>query len=51
MAAGVSDKLWDMTDIARVIEAYENGQPPQIDRKFGGKLSVGPVSKTALTYE
>jgi hypothetical protein len=50
MAAGVTDKLWDMTDIVRVIEAYERGEVPQIDRKFGGKLSVGPISKTAHTY-
>ena len=24
MAAGISDKLWDVTDIVRLIEAYEN---------------------------
>ena len=51
MAARVSDKLWDVTDIVRVIEGYENGQPSQIDRKFGGKISVGPISKTAHAYE
>ena len=30
LAAGVTDKLWDMTDIVRVIEAYESGEVPQI---------------------
>lgn len=29
MAAGVSDKLWDVTDVVRVIEAHENGEVPQ----------------------
>jgi hypothetical protein len=51
MAAGVSDKLWDMTDIVLVIQAYESGEVPQIERKFGGKLTVSPISKTAHTYD
>jgi hypothetical protein len=40
-----------VTDIVRVIEAYESGEVPQIERKFGGKLSVGPISKTAHTCD
>jgi hypothetical protein len=53
MACGVTEKLWDMTDIVRMIEAYEGGEPmrTETERKFGGKLSVGPISKTAHTYE
>jgi hypothetical protein len=51
MAAGVSEKLWDMTDIVRVVQAYENGEALETEKKFGGKLSVGPISKTAHTYE
>ena len=38
-----------MTDIVRVVEAYENGEAPQIDRKIGGKLRVGSISKTPHT--
>jgi hypothetical protein len=51
MACGVTEKLWDMTDIVRMIEAFENGEVPQIERKFDGKLTVGPISKGAHTYE
>jgi hypothetical protein len=51
MAAGVTDKLWDMTDVVRVVEAYESGEVLETERKFDGKLSVGPQSKTAHTYE
>lgn len=51
MAAGVSDKLWDMTDIVRMVECYENGEAIQTERKFGGKRSVGPISKIAHTYD
>ena len=27
MAAGISDRLWDVADIVKLVEAYEN-QPP-----------------------
>lgn len=51
MAAGVTEKLWDMTDIVRMVEAFERGEVMEAERKFGGKLSVGPISKTAHTYK
>ena len=46
----MTDKLWDMTDIVRIIEAYERNEVPQIERKFDGELSVEPISKAAHTY-
>jgi hypothetical protein len=51
MAASVTEKLWDMTDIVRMVEAYESGEVMETEKKFGGKLSVRPISKTAHTYE
>lgn len=40
-----------MTDIVRMVEAFEHGDVMETERKFGGKLSIGPISKTAHTYE
>jgi hypothetical protein len=51
IAAGVTDKLWDVTDIVRMIDAYKNGEVLETEKKFGGKLVVGPTSKTAHTSE
>jgi hypothetical protein len=51
MASGVTEKLWDMTDIVRMVEAYESGEILETDRKFDSKLGVGPISKTAHTYD
>jgi hypothetical protein len=48
MAAGVTEKLWDMTDIVRMVEAYESGAAMETERKFGGKLSVGPIQRRRI---
>ena len=37
MAAGVTDKLWDMMDVARMIERYEAGELEEAEREFGGE--------------
>jgi hypothetical protein len=47
--AGVTQKLWDMMDIVRMIEAYASGEAMETEREFDGKPSVGPISTTALT--
>lgn len=26
MAAGVTDKLWDMTDVVKIVDAFEQGE-------------------------
>jgi hypothetical protein len=49
--AGVTDKLMELADIVWIVDAYERGEEAQTDRKFGGKSSVGPISKGAHTYE
>jgi len=47
MAAGVTDKLWEMTDVVKMIEAYERGDEVGGDEKtYGGTVSVGPKGKT-----
>jgi IS1 family transposase len=52
MAAGVTAKLYELADIVRIVDAYERGEEVNTDRKFGGKLSVGPITKSApRTYE
>jgi IS1 family transposase len=48
MAAGVTEKLWDMTDIVRMVEAYESGAAMETERKYGGKLSVGPIQRRRI---
>src|SRR6185437_3472580 len=44
MAAGVTDKLFELADIVRIVDAYERGEEVQTDRRFGGKDKAGPTS-------
>jgi IS1 family transposase len=39
MAANVTDKLWDMMDVVRMIEAYENDGVIEAGREFGGSAN------------
>lgn len=38
MAAGVTKKLWDMTDVVRMIDEYERREYTGEDRQFGGDM-------------
>jgi IS1 family transposase len=38
-AAGVTDKLWAMTDVVRMIEAYERGDKMGEEKTYGGDVS------------
>ena len=44
MAANVTDKLWDMMDVARMIERYEAGELEEAEREFGGRSSLCHVA-------
>ena len=50
-AAGVTNKLMELVDIVRIVDAYERGEEVQTERKSGGKSNVGPISKSAHTYD
>lgn len=39
MAAGVSDKLWELTDVVRVVDDWERGIVAETDRQFGGQAT------------
>jgi hypothetical protein len=39
MAAGVSDKLWELTDVVKMVDAWEQGTLEAPKREFGGDLS------------
>ncbi len=39
MATNVTDKLWDMTDVVKMIDAWEQGKLEAPKREFGGDLS------------
>jgi len=39
MAAKVTDKLWDMTDVVKMIDAWEQGKLEAPKREFGGEIS------------
>ncbi|HZL59845.1 MAG TPA: IS1 family transposase [Stellaceae bacterium] len=39
MAAGVTDKLWSLTDMVRIVDEYEQGQLAAPTREFGGLTS------------
>ncbi len=39
MAAGVTDKLWDMTDVVKMIDAWEQGKLEAPKREFSGVIS------------
>jgi hypothetical protein len=39
MAAGVADKLWGLTGIVKMVDAWEQGKLEAPKREFGGDLS------------
>jgi len=39
MAAGVADKLWELTDIVKMVDAWEQGKLEMPKREFGGDLN------------
>jgi hypothetical protein len=39
MAAGVTDKLWELTDVVKMVDAWEQGTLEAPKREFGGDLS------------
>jgi IS1 family transposase len=39
MAAGVTDKLWDMTDVVKIVDAFEQGELVSTGRELGGSAS------------
>lgn len=39
MAAGVSDKLWELTDVVRVVDDWERGQLAAPEKQLGGEAS------------
>jgi hypothetical protein len=39
MAAGMVYKLWELTDVVRMIDAWEQGKLEAPKREFGGDLS------------
>jgi hypothetical protein len=50
MAAGVTDKLFELADIVRIVDAYERGEEIKTERQFGGKDKVGPSSIVTRTH-
>jgi hypothetical protein len=49
MAANVTDKLWDMMDVVRMIEAYVNDGVINPDRECGGEAGYAarPITTNA----
>jgi hypothetical protein len=39
MTAGVTDKLWELTDVVRMVDDWERGQLAKPKREFGGSIS------------
>lgn len=39
MAAGVSDKLWEMTDVAKMVDDWERSSMQAAEKEFGGEAS------------
>jgi len=42
MAAGVSDKLWELTDVVRIVDDWEHGSMQAADKEFGGRIDYAP---------
>lgn len=39
MAAGVSEKLWDLIDVAKMVDDWERGQLAKPEWEIGGSIS------------
>jgi len=49
MAAGVSDKLWELTDVVQIVDDWEHNRMQTAEREFGG--SIGYAQKNLRDHD
>lgn len=49
MAASVSDKLWDLIDVAKMVDDWERGGMHVAEREFGGLIGYAQNTCATMT--